>query len=209
MEIVACAAVAAYWRAARLINISTDISVIVTLISLLHSTVDLTLGVPLGRGLSFIVHFFTLAQTNFDLDSAALEVYRKGNKGVAILLHLAVQAHDLPLVHEQSAGALGIGIEAVAVLVGGDVHLVNEQLAVLDTAPGIFQIQGALANRLDLRAAQLDTGLIFFFYKILMPGLPVGGHDFDAFLFQIAHLLFLLNGYYTIIVKRNKRMVKQ
>ena len=50
------------------------------LISLLHSPVDLTLGVTLCRGLSFIVEFFALTQANLHFYPAALEIYRQGDQ---------------------------------------------------------------------------------------------------------------------------------
>ena len=158
-------------------------------VSLLHSPVDLTLGVTLSRGLSFVVKLFALAQAHLDLHPAALEVDAQGDQGIAVLLDLAEQAHDLALVHQQTAGAAGIHIEAVAVVVRGDVHLIEDELAVLDAAPGILQIQGTLTNGFDLRAHQFDAGLIFLFDEVFVPGLPVGGHDLDAVLFQFAHLL--------------------
>ena len=40
-----------------------------------------------------------------------------------------------------------------------------------------------------LGATQFDAGFHFFFHKIFVVSLPVPGHDFYAFLFQIAHLL--------------------
>ena len=162
------------------------------LISLLHSPVDLTLGVPLGRGLSFIVEFFALAQAHLDLDPAALEVDLQGDQGVAVLLDLAVEPHDLPLVHQQPPGTAGIHIEAVAVVIGGDVHLVQDHLAVLDAAPGILQIQGTCTDGLDFRAHQFNTGFEFFFHEIFMVGFPIPGHDLDACLFQMNHLLCIL-----------------
>ena len=159
------------------------------LVSLLHGAVDLALGVPLGRGLSFVVEFFALAQAHLDLDPAALEVDLQGDQGVAVLLDLAVEPHDLPLVHQQSAGTAGVHIEAVALLIGGDVHLVDEHFAVLDAAPGILQVQGALADGFDLGADQLDAGLVVLLDEVFVTGLPVSGHHLDAVFFQGVHRL--------------------
>ena len=155
---------------------------------LFHGPLDLTLGVLLGCGLSLVIQFFALAQANIDLHTAALEIYGKGNQGIAVLLHLAEEPHDLPFMHQQSPGTPGIGIEAVAVIVRGDVHLVQKHLAVLDAAPGVFQIQCTCADGFDLRTAELDTGFHFLFHEIFVIGFPVSGHDFDALLFQIPHL---------------------
>ena len=130
-----------------------------------------------------------IAQAYLDLHPTALEVDAQGDQGEAVLFDLAEEPHDLPAVHQQPAGATGVRIEAVAVVIGGDMHLVKDHLAVLDAAPGVLQVQGTCPDGLDFRALQLDTGLEFFFDEVLMIGLPVSGHDFDAFLFQFAHLL--------------------
>ena len=159
------------------------------LISLLHGPVDLTLGVPFGRSLSFVVKFFALAQAYIHLDPAALEVNGQGDQGHAILFDFSVKPHDLPLVHQQAAGTAGIHIEAVSMVVGGDVHLVQDHFSVLDAAPGILQVQGTCPDGFDFRAYQFDTGFKFFFHKVFVVSFPVSGHDFNSCLFQIAHLL--------------------
>ena len=158
-------------------------------IPLLHGPVDLALGIPLGGGLAFVVELFALAQADLDLDPAALEVDLQGDQGVAVLLDLAVEPHDLPLVHQQAAGTAGVHIEAVALLIGGDVHLVEEHLTVLDAAPGILQVQGALADGLDLGADQFDAGLVVLLDEVFVTGLPVPGHHLDAVFFQGVHRL--------------------
>ena len=156
-----------------------------------HSPVDLALSVLLSRGLSFVIKLLALAQADLDLHAAALKVNGQGDQGITVLLHLTEKPHDLTLVHQKTPGAAGIRVESVAVVIGRDVHLVKDQLAVFDAAPGILQIQRAGPDGLDLGTHQLDTGFVFFFDEIFMPGFPVGGHDFYGLLFQIAHLLKL------------------
>ena len=101
-----------------------DLKSRIHLISLLHSPVDLALGIALRRGLSFVIELLALAQSHVHLHPAALEVDGQGDQGVAVLLDLAVEPHDLPLVHQEPAGAAGVYVEPVAMVVGGDVHLV-------------------------------------------------------------------------------------
>lgn len=62
-----------------------------------------------------------------------------GMRAYAVLLHFAIQPGDLPLVHQQSARTAGILIKDVALFIRGDVHLVDEQLAVFDATPGILR----------------------------------------------------------------------
>ena len=89
------------------------------LVSLLHSPVDLTLGVTLGRSLSFVVELLALAEADLHLHPAAFQVDAQGDQGKAVLLDLAEQPHNLPAVHQQTAGAAGVRVEAVSVVIGG------------------------------------------------------------------------------------------
>ena len=70
-------------------------------------------------------------------------------------------------------------------------HLVDQQLTVFNAAPGVLQVQCAGADGFDLSAHQFDAGFVFFFDKVFVPSLSVGGHDFDAILFQMRHLVSL------------------
>ncbi len=70
------------------------------------------------------MELFALTQAHLDLHTAALEINRQGNEGEAVLLDLALEPHDLSLVHQEPPGSAGVHIEAVSVVVRGDVHLV-------------------------------------------------------------------------------------
>jgi hypothetical protein len=69
------------------------------------------------------------------------------------------------------------------------VHLINKKLAVFNAAPGILQVQIAAADGFHFRANQFNTGLVFFFDEIFMPGFPVGGNNLDGLLFRSNPLL--------------------
>ena len=94
--------------------------------------VDLPFGILFGRVVAFIVEFFALAQGDFQFHPGAPEINGEGNEGQALLLDLAKEVVDLPLVHQQAAGAHGVLIEDIALGIGADVHLLDPQLAVLD-----------------------------------------------------------------------------
>ena len=68
-------------------------------------------------------------------------------------------------------------------------HLVDQKFAVFDAAPCVLQVHRTCADGFDFRAYQLDTGFKFFFHEVFMVCFPVPGHDFDALLFQMYHLL--------------------
>jgi len=81
------------------------------------------------------------------------------------------------------------------VVIGGDVHLIQQELPVLDAAPGVLQIQVARPDGFDLRAHKLNTRLKFFLHEIFVIGFPIPGHDLDPSLFQTAHLPTEIHGY--------------
>ena len=83
-------------------------------------------------------------------------------------------------MHQQAAGADRVPVEDIALLIGADVHPVDQHLAVLDDTVGILQVDVALADGFDLRAAQLEASLEFFLYKVVVIRLAVGGNLFDS-----------------------------
>jgi len=95
-----------------------------------------------------------------------------------------VELADLPLVQQQALGTVGVAVEDVALLIGGDVEAVGIDLAVLGDAEGILQVQRAGADGFDLRAEQLDAGLAAVLHKIVVERFAVLGGDLDAGLFH-------------------------
>ena len=104
-----------------------------------------------------------------------LEVERKRHKSVALQLALLVQPPDLILVGQQPPHPHGVLIEDVAVVVGGDVHSLDQQLAVLNIDPAVFQVDAAGTQALDLGAFQLDARFQRFEHEILVTRLAVCG----------------------------------
>ena len=149
-----------------------------------HGAVHLPLGVPSGDGFTLVVGLFTLAKAQLHLDAAVLEVEGQGDEGVAVLLLQRLQLADLPFVHQKALGAVGVAVEDIALLVGGDVHLVGVDLAVLGHAEGVLQIGLSAADGLDLGTEQLDTGLVALLHEIVVEGLAVLHRRLDAFLFH-------------------------
>ena len=88
---------------------------------------------------------------------------------MAVQLNGLTQFQDFLFVHQQFFGAHGITIEDISLLIGADVHLLGKQLAVVDRAIRVLEIDVARPQALDLGAKQLDTCLIRFLYKIFVP----------------------------------------
>ena len=149
-----------------------------------HGTVHLPFGIPLGHGIPLIVGFLTLTQAQLHLHAGVFEVDGQGDQGVTILLLQSVELADLPLVQQQALGTVGVAVEDVALLIGGDVEAVGIDLAVLGDTEGILQVQRAGADGFDLRAEQLDAGLVAVLHKIVVERFAVLGGDLDAGLFH-------------------------
>ena len=61
-------------------------------------------------------------------------------------------------------------------VVGGDVHSLDQQLAVLNVDPAVFQVYAAGTQALDLGAFQLNAGLQRFQNEVLVARFPVCGN---------------------------------
>ena len=159
----------------------------------LEGPVDGTLGVPLGGVGPLVVEFFALAQAQFQLDPAVLEVQRQGNQGVALQLALLAQTANLALVGQEPPFTAGIGVEDVAVVVGRDVHALDDQFAAVNVHPAVFQVDAAGTQALDLGAFQLDAGFQRFHHKVFVARFPVGGDGFGGRFFLGGHPARLLS----------------
>ena len=146
----------------------------------LHCPVDLPLGVLFGRVVALVIELFALGQRDLDLGQRTAEIDRQGNQRISVLPYLAEQAHDLALVHQQTAGPQRVLVKNIALLIGRDVHLPDVELPVLDLAPGLLEAQRAEADGLYFGAGQLDPGLKLFFNEVFVVCLLVFRHDLDA-----------------------------
>ena len=159
----------------------------------LDGPVDGALGVPLGGVGPLVVELFALAQAQLQLDPPVLEVEGQGNQGVALQFALLVQAANLALVGQEPPLPGGVGVEDVAVVVGGDVHPLDDQLAAVDVHPAVFQIDAAGPQAFHLGALQLDAGLQRFHHKVFVARFPVGGNGFGGRFFLSRHPARLLS----------------
>ena len=98
----------------------------------LHSPVNGTLCIALGGIGTLVVQLFALAQTHFHFYAAMLKIKRERHQRIALQLALLVQTPDLGLVGQQTPHPQRVLIEDVAVVVGSDVHSLDQQLAVLN-----------------------------------------------------------------------------
>ena len=95
-------------------------------------------------------------------------------------------------MHQELAVAQGLAVENIAMLVGADVDADGVQLAVLDVAVGVLEIDATAADALDLSAVELDACFVLLVYEVVVPCLLILGDDLDSLLFQNSHLLSAL-----------------
>ena len=155
--------------------------------------VDGPFGVPPGGVGPLVVELFALAQAQLQLDPSVLEVEGQGNQGVALELALLVQAADFAFVGQQPPFPGGIGVEDVAVVVGGDVHPLDDQLAAVDVHPAVLQVDPAGPQAFHLGAFEFDAGFQRFHHKVFVARFPVGGDGFGSRLFLSRHPARLLS----------------
>ena len=72
-------------------------------------------------------------------------------------------------MQEQLFFAQRVAVEDVAVLVGADIHLLDENLAALDRCVGIGKVDLARADGFHLRAEELNSGFQNLVYEIIVP----------------------------------------
>src|SRR5438105_5383770 len=121
-------------------------------------TLHLTLRVAPGHILALVPKFLSAGQADLDLDVVAYQVHAQRHDRQSLCTHLGVEILDLSLVEQQLATAVRLRVVPVALLVGCDVHLQQPRLTVLDAHVAVPQLRATRAQRLHLRAGQLDAG---------------------------------------------------
>ena len=126
------------------------------------------------------MELFTFAQAHLQFNAAIFEIEGKGNQCQTFLLDFAVQPHDFPFMHQQFPYPKRVTVEHISLFIGTDVHAFDKQLAVINRAPAVFQVDTALTERLDLGSNQFNTGFKGLQHKIIMPGFAVDRNGFST-----------------------------
>lgn len=143
------------------------------LIALLERPLDLARSSLVCHILALIVQLFTLAKPKLQLYPAVLKVQRKGDKRQPLLFDLSEQTHYFALVQQKPPYSQRVAVEDVALLIRGNVHTLDPHLAAVDTAPTVFKIYSAAADRLYLCADQLNAALDALQHEIVVASLAV------------------------------------
>ena len=146
----------------------------------LQSLLDLPLRGFGLQVLTLVIVVLAAGQRDFELGPAMLKIYLERDNREALLARLAEQLDDFSLVHEQPTGPQRVMIEDVALLIGTDVHVLDEYLTVLYRAVAVLEIGPSGPQGLDLGSLQFYAGLIGIMDEIVMPGFAVLAGNLDA-----------------------------
>src|SRR5690606_22925240 len=139
-------------------------------------------------GGALVVLALALGEAHLELDAPAGVVEVEGNEGVSGALDLADELVDLLGVHQQLAGARGLGLD-----VGGglgqrrDVRAEQEERAAARDAGRLLAAHTSRADRLDLPPREHETGFEPFFDRVIVEGF---------FVLEDARCLHSLTGFY-------------
>ena len=152
-------------------------------------TVHLPLRVPLGDGVSLVIVLFAFARADLQLHPRVLKIYGQGYQRVSVTLDKLLHLSDFLFVHQEPADPLRVLVENIAFIIRGDVHTVDEQLAALNGAPCVLQIQRSGPNGLHLRAEQFNARLVFFLHEVVVVRLAVLRRDLNSLFLRGKRLL--------------------
>ena len=127
--------------------------------------------------LPLVVELLPPADADLHLDLPVLEIHPERDQGKPPLLGLSVEPPDLPLVQEELADAKRVMILPVAVRVGADVEVVEEELVVLDQGVAVLEVGPAVPEGLHLGPHEGDPRLIGLVDEIVHPGPFVRGRS--------------------------------
>src|SRR5438552_3796612 len=118
---------------------------------------------PFGRAppqvFALVVQLLRAPQRDRYLGETILEVQLERDEGEPLLRGRADELTDFVFVQQQLAGARGRGVVVAAGLIGRDGQTFEPHLATAHMRVGLRQARFAVAQRLDLRAREHQTGL--------------------------------------------------
>ena len=86
---------------------------------------------------------------------------------------------DLRLVHQQTPYPKRVPVEDVAMFIGTDMQLLDEDLSIFNAAPAVLHIDSSGPQALHLGTIQLNPRFIGLFHKVLMAHLAVFTDGFE------------------------------
>jgi flagellin len=142
-------------------------------IRVLDGSVHLALGVSRLEILALVVVLLALSEADLDLDSPVLQIDLQRHGRESLLVHLGRDPQGLILVDEQLTAPPWLVIVPIGEGVFMDVHIHEEELALVDVHVPIRERDPALPQRLHLGSDQNDARLPGLLDGVVMPRLLV------------------------------------
>src|SRR5437763_7006287 len=139
-----------------------------------HGPLYVAPGLPLGQRHPLVVLPLAATYSQLQLDAPLLLVQLQGNERHAGFPRLPGQVPDLAAVEQELPRPGRLVVVAVALIVGGDVRVVQPRLAPLDPGVPLPQLDLAGSDRLHFRAGQDQPGLHVFQDVVIVERLAVG-----------------------------------
>src|SRR5438445_3988169 len=125
----------------------------------LQGPFHLPLGIAVGEVAALVDPLLAAGDGDLDLHAPVLPVEAGRNEGQAPLPHLAVERVDLAPVEEELPRPGRIVVRTVALVVRLDLGADEPRVAVADLGVGLAERGAAVAEGLDLGAAEDEAGL--------------------------------------------------
>lgn len=133
---------------------------------------------------------FAFAQAQFHFYTPLLEIQLERHQCVPLQFDLLLQMANLAFMRQQAAGAAGIFIKDIPLLIWADVHAFQDDLTIINICPGILQVDPAGTQAFDLGADQFNAGSSASMTKYSWRASRFGQSPFAGlFLCHQAHLL--------------------
>ena len=146
----------------------------IALVSKFHCTLHFSFVIRCAEGLAFVVGVFTLTEGYFHLRKTTfIDEEAEWDNCFTRVFDLLFQFAQLLLGHQQFAVALDLVIGVTTKSVLSNMHLLDPQLHADKLAVGVRQRRFTFADRLNLRAIQLNTSDIAVQYLVVKRGTAV------------------------------------
>ena len=138
-------------------------------VALLERAIDFALNVALGHVFALVVELLAATQAQQQLYATiGIKVEFQRHQRIAAIAKFTVKKVDLLAVQQQTAPTVGIAIPHATMAIRVDMQADEPALPATNQCKGIGNLARALANRLDLGTAQLNTALKRLIDKVLV-----------------------------------------
>lgn len=149
-------------------------------LTVLEGTLNLTFRGLFMKVLTLVVIVLARGQRQLELGPAVLEIDLQGHEREALFARLGKELHDFRLVHQEFPAAQRIVVEDIALIIGADMQVLDEKLAVLDARITVLEVGPSGAQGLDFRSLKGKASLKRFVYEVIVTGLAILADRLDS-----------------------------